>query len=95
MAVVSSNLHISISSVGTLQKTEMAICEMFCFFNFYFICTADKISFLQLSLLQQQQNLIFLTLIFLDLEEFWKKILDKSDWFWQDKLKENSKPILI
>ena len=49
MALVSSNPHIFASLVGTLLKIKMTVCKMICFFYFYFICTADKISFLQLS----------------------------------------------
>ena len=68
-----SNLLLILAGIAlrldTMEKTKMANCEMFCFFNFYFICTADKISFLQLSLLRQQQHNILNSNI-LDLEEF-------------------------
>ena len=64
MALVSSNPYIFASLVGTLQKNFMADCKMFCFFNFYFICTADKISFLQLSLMQQQLKSVLNSNIF-------------------------------
>ena len=72
MALVSSNPHIFASLLDTKQKIEMADCKMFCFFNFFFICTADKISFLQLSLLWQQQKYNILNSNISDLEEFWK-----------------------